>query len=240
LSFSVPSTATLERAPHETGCQPRPGSAHRLSQPLSGFQANPSFAALFHAATVPGIPPSESSPRRSRAPLSRPLAPLQLSTDVLNRAARDLITARFTDSHAFTQLPGSPDDYELPFVAPERTLPGHPGSQPPEPIRSASFTCFEAFFLLRVRSHWIGLPLTSGRSSLEFQPLQSLSIHASDPVTRSDPRSDLAPELPPRNATQRTLRPSEPGEHRPIQSCIEQSSSAASDPLRDQPVSPHR
>jgi len=36
--------------------QPRPGSALRFSQPLSGFLANPSFAALFHAATVPGIP----------------------------------------------------------------------------------------------------------------------------------------------------------------------------------------
>jgi len=183
VSFQVPSTASLRRAPHETGCHPRPGSARRLSQPHSGFQANPSFAALFRAATVPGILPSECSPRRSRAPLSGPLASLQLSTDVLNRAARDLITARFTDSHAFTQLPGSPDDYELPFVAPEGTLPGHPGSQPPEPIRSASFTCFEAFFLLRVRSHWIRLPLTSGRSSLGFRPLQSLSIHASDPVT---------------------------------------------------------
>jgi hypothetical protein len=46
------------------------GSALRFSQPLSGFLAHPSVAALFHAATVRGVLPSErcSSPR-SRAPL---------------------------------------------------------------------------------------------------------------------------------------------------------------------------
>jgi len=31
------------------------------------------------------------------------------------RTIKGLITARFTDSHAFTQSPGSPDNYELPF-----------------------------------------------------------------------------------------------------------------------------
>jgi hypothetical protein len=58
---------TMRRAVHS-----RLGSALRFSQPLSGFLADPSFAALFRAATVPGIPPSECSPRKDRAPLSRP------------------------------------------------------------------------------------------------------------------------------------------------------------------------
>jgi hypothetical protein len=68
-----PSTTSLGLAPYGARYQSRPGSALRLSQPPSGFLADPSFAALFHAATVPGVLPSESSPHRNRAPLSRPL-----------------------------------------------------------------------------------------------------------------------------------------------------------------------
>jgi len=68
--FPFPSTASLGGAPCEAGCHARLGSALRFSQPLSGFLATPSFAALFRAATVPGIPPSERSPRRDRLPLS--------------------------------------------------------------------------------------------------------------------------------------------------------------------------
>jgi len=64
--------------------------------------------------------PSEVSPRENRAPLSRPLAPLQSSTSAQRRAFRVLIAACFTDSHARAQLPGSPDDYGLPFHAPKR------------------------------------------------------------------------------------------------------------------------
>ena len=177
---------------------------------------------------------------RSRAPLSGPLAPLQLSTDVLNRAVQDLITARFTDSHAFTQLPGSPDDYELPFDAPERTPPGHPGSQPTNQLVPPASPTSKLSSSCRIRSHWIGLPLTNGRYSPGFRPLQSLSIHASDPVPDQTRKPGLAPGLSPRHATQRTLRPPEPGEPHPIQSCIERTSSTASDPLRDQPVPPRR
>jgi hypothetical protein len=51
--------------------RPRLGSTLGFSQPLSGFLAFPSFAALFRAATVPGILPSELSPHRDCAPLSR-------------------------------------------------------------------------------------------------------------------------------------------------------------------------
>jgi hypothetical protein len=51
-------TASLRSAPYEAGCHAYLGSALRLSQPLSGFLADPSFAALFRAATVRGILPS--------------------------------------------------------------------------------------------------------------------------------------------------------------------------------------
>jgi len=82
-----PSTTSLGLAPCEAGYHSRPGSALRFSQPPSGFPADPSFAALFHAATVPGVLPSESSPHRNRAPLSRPPAPLWLSTRVQDAAS---------------------------------------------------------------------------------------------------------------------------------------------------------
>ena len=59
-------------------CAPRFRS--RVFATPQRFQATPSFAALFRAATVPGILPSEPSPRKDRPPLSRRLAPLQLST----------------------------------------------------------------------------------------------------------------------------------------------------------------
>jgi len=59
------------------------------------------------AAAIPGIPSSKRSPHEDRAPLSRPPAPLQLSTGVRRRTARALVATAFTDAHAFTRLPGS-------------------------------------------------------------------------------------------------------------------------------------
>jgi hypothetical protein len=64
--------------------------------------------------------PSEPSPRRDRAPLSRPLASLQSSTRVQDRASRGLVTGGFTDARAHARWPGSPADYGLPFGAPKR------------------------------------------------------------------------------------------------------------------------
>jgi hypothetical protein len=70
---------------------------------------------LFRATTVPGILPSEFSPRRDRAPLSRPPTPMQLSTHAQERTAQALVAIGFPDAHALTQLPGSPADYRVPF-----------------------------------------------------------------------------------------------------------------------------
>jgi hypothetical protein len=70
LRFLVPPTTSLGLAPFEVARRFHLGSARRLSQPLSGFLARPSFVALFRATAVPGILPSEVSPhRRSLAPL---------------------------------------------------------------------------------------------------------------------------------------------------------------------------
>jgi hypothetical protein len=97
----------------------RLGSALRLSQPLSGFLAHPSFVALFRATTVPGIPPSEFFPsQRSRTPLEA-----AGSLAVIHRRAVARWTSpfadRFPDFHAFTRSPGSSVDYGLPFRSPK-------------------------------------------------------------------------------------------------------------------------
>jgi hypothetical protein len=86
----VPSTVSPGLAPCEAARHSRLGSALRLSQPLSGFLAHPSFVALFRATTVPGIPPFRGFPSQEIAGPSRgSLAPLQLSTCVRSRTTFD-------------------------------------------------------------------------------------------------------------------------------------------------------
>jgi hypothetical protein len=90
----------LELAPFEVGRHFHLGSTLRFFQPLSGFLADSSFAALFHAATVIGIPPFRVFPSQEIACPSRDrLAPLQLSTDVPER------TTRFLSPVLFPRLP---------------------------------------------------------------------------------------------------------------------------------------
>ena len=97
----MPLNGILARAPCGASCSKlRPGSALRLSQPLSGLLASTSSTALFHAATVPELLPSERSPHENRARLPAPHAPSQLSTSVQRCTACGLITTSFTDAHA--------------------------------------------------------------------------------------------------------------------------------------------
>jgi hypothetical protein len=89
--------------------------------PLSGFLAGSSFAALFHAATVRGILPSEVSPHRNRAPLSRSLLlPCGHPPTCWNATSRTLLPLVSPTPTLLTQSPGSPNDYGLPFHAPKR------------------------------------------------------------------------------------------------------------------------
>jgi hypothetical protein len=62
------------------------------------------------------------------------------------------------------------------------------------PLRFASFACFEAFLLSRVRSHRDELPRRSGRYSPGLQPLQSVPSRTSEtslthPVSRARARA---------------------------------------------------
>jgi hypothetical protein len=156
--FVVPSAACLERAPYELACHDRLGSALRLSQPLSGFLAGSRFVALFHATAVPGILPSELFPHEDHVPLSRPLAPLQLSTSVPNRAAH---RRSLRVSPTSTLSRGCLDPLEaMDFLFPRRGLvPGRPGLCSAKPLRFASFTYFGALFPPRDRTPNFGLPL---------------------------------------------------------------------------------
>jgi hypothetical protein len=167
-----------------------PGSAPRFSQPLSGFLANPSSTALFRAATVPGLPPSEPSPHRDRAPLSRPPASLQSSSSVpAGRAAGGSsppVSPTPTPSPA--QLPGSPEGPGL-LSASRSPLPGRPAPPTAEPPRSAAFICFEAFLPLRVRSPGTGSPRRRGRCSPGFLPSEVPSRTSEPRPARTEART---------------------------------------------------
>jgi len=169
VGFRSPSTASLELAPYEAACHVRLGSTLRFSQPLSGFLASSSFTALFRAATVRGVLPSEVSPRRNRAPLSRPLA-----SAVIHRRARTHPFALYHRQfhrrlHPRVQLPGFPDDYEVPLTH-RGACPSPSELERAEPSCSANFIHFEALFLLRARSRRPRLPRTDGRSSRGLLP----------------------------------------------------------------------
>jgi len=179
------------------------GSALRFSQPLSGFPAHPSFVALFRATTVPGILPSELFPREDRLPLSRPLAPLQLSTDVLKRADRRLVAAGFTDVHAFTRLPGFPTDYGLPFHEREVRFPVVPGfAQRNRFVPPASPTS-ELFSPRETVPTTLGCPSAAGRDSPGFcTPLRSILLPRLGLSTRPDLvdlNTPLRPKTPARD-----------------------------------------
>jgi len=182
LRFLFPSTASLGLAPYEAACHVRLGSALRLSQPLSGFLASSSFAALFHAATVPGIPPFRVFPSLEIAYPSRgSLASLQLSTDVQRRTTRFLVTAGFARLPRFHVVAWFPP----PAMG---SLCGAPRCSSCSPWASRRGTAsFRQLHLLRSFSpscesvrNWVGFPRASRPIlSWDFAPLER-RFHASD------------------------------------------------------------
>jgi len=122
-----------------------PGSALGFFEPLSGFLAGLSFAALFRAATVPGIPPSELFPHEDRGALSRPLAPWQLSTDLRRRVVprrSPLVSPTSALSRGCLVPPTTMDS----FSTDRGPFPSRPGLDTASSPRTASFTYFEALF----------------------------------------------------------------------------------------------
>jgi hypothetical protein len=164
--------------------------------PLSGFLACSSSATVFHAATVPGIPPFRVFPSLEIAYPSRgSLASLQLSTDVLKRTTLDLLplvspTSTLSRSclvpptamgFLFTRLTCFPVALDL--MPRNRFIP---------PALSTS----KLHSLLRVRSRldWVS-PHLPAATLLGFCPSRAFSSHASDsrPVQTRGPEHEIMP-----------------------------------------------
>jgi len=132
--------------------------------------------------------PSELSPHEDRGPLSRPLAPLQLSTILQNALPATLSPEVSPTPTLLTQSPGSPSNYGFPFHESEGPLPGSPGSPTEGSSLPAGFTCFEALFPPRVRSHWPGRTQTLvAVALLSFCPSKDLTAQTLEPLTRLNP-----------------------------------------------------
>lgn len=123
----------------------------------------------------PGLSVLERSPRRDRAPVPRPLAPLRFLTRAPNATSSTLSPSVSLHRHApkycypllsdACQL-SSPADYGLPFGQPRRLASQLPWVDKTVIARSASSAPFEALIPLRVRSRSAGLPRPYGRCSI--------------------------------------------------------------------------
>jgi len=211
--------------------RPRLGSALGLSQPLSGFLATSSFAALFRAATVPGILPSELSPRRDRLPLSRPpcsLAVIHRRAEVHRPVRSPPVSSTPTPSRSCLNPHGG---YELHFVGPK------PASLSLW-VPSSRTTSFCQLHLLRSLhppaspfTHRPGCPVRAADTLLVFSPSRAFS----DCASGSQPAQALRPGRDPSSEDsgsrlQGPLDPSsqvKPPRHRSIR----KTSSTASDPF---------
>jgi hypothetical protein len=134
----------------------------------------PSSTALFHAATVPGLPPSESSPREDRVPLTGSLAPLQLSTVLRSVSTVTLSLPVSPTPTLLTQLPGSPANYGFPFRGSEGPLPGCPGSPTTESLLPPASPASKLCSLHESVRTDLSCPKPSGRYSLGLLPLLRL------------------------------------------------------------------
>jgi hypothetical protein len=215
----------------EAGGQTHLGSALGFSQPLSGFQANTSSTALFHAATVTELFAPESSPREDRVPLSRPLASLRLFPAGLKCVARGLIAARFTDSHAFGAVAWLPPATMSALSTDRSLLPGCPGPPAAGSLPATRFTRFEAFLPSRIRSHRLELPQARGRYSPAYSPpLKTLDPEPRNlnPPSPEEPNTTVHPKATVRDTKDR--RPLAPGETSPTSEDPGSASSAVTTP----------
>jgi hypothetical protein len=137
---------------------------------------------LFHAATVPGLPPFRAFPsRRSCTPLEA-TGSLAVSHRAAKRTPCDLITRGFTDSHAFGAVAWIPHELWVPFPHTRRCASRSPWITSGRIVPTASSSCFEAFFPPRVRSHFPELPREEwSLLSWSSAPLEIRTLQTSDP-----------------------------------------------------------
>jgi hypothetical protein len=170
------SFSALQRYPRSSSLSVTsyPNSPRVRSQAFSTsqrFLRRSSSTAFFHAATVPALPPSELSPREDREPLSRPLAPLQLSTVLRNASLAILSLEVSLTPTLLTQLPGSPTSYRLPFRKSEGSLPGYPGSPAAESLLPPASPASKLYSLHESVHTGPSCPELSGRCSPGLLPL---------------------------------------------------------------------
>jgi hypothetical protein len=144
--FWCPSTASLTQPLHEESCPPSPQCRSRVFSTPQRFQHRSSSTALFHAATVRGLPPFRAFPsRRTRTPLKAALLPCSYPPCRGNAPPATLSPAVSPTPTLLTQSPGSPTNYGSPFHESEGPLPGRPGSptegSPLPPASPASKLC---------------------------------------------------------------------------------------------------
>lgn len=149
-----------------------PGSALGSSQPLNGFLAGTNSTGLFHPATVLRLSPSETSPRKNRAPLSRPPAPLRLSTDFRD-VSLACLRSDFTDSHARKRS----------CLDPNRSYDSLSASLGQRPVSRSS---------LSPRATEPSVPSASPASK-PYSPYESVHADPSCPEPTADPLLTLAP-----------------------------------------------
>jgi hypothetical protein len=219
LRFPVPLTTSPGLAPCEAARHFRPGSALRLSQPLSGFLAGPSFVALSRATTVCGIPPFRGFPSPEIACPSRgSMAPLQSSTSVQRRTTRDLVAAGFADARAFARLPGSSRRLWVPFRLAEASFPVALGLVPRNRLVPPASPASKLHSLLRVRSRrvWVS-PHLPVDPLLGFCPSRASLPHASESLPARARGLVHVPSSEDSGTRRRGPRPSVPGEAVPAE-----------------------
>jgi hypothetical protein len=156
LRFRHPPTASPGRAPRGAGFRPPPPRFRpQVFATSRRFHGRSELAALFHAATVPGLPlPSEpclaeiAHPSPGRLlPCGHPRAPARADAALSPRVSP-------TPSPSLGPLPISPRGYEPPFSRPSMVglPPGDPGPRAAGSRPTTRFIRFEASFPLRSAS----------------------------------------------------------------------------------------
>jgi len=205
------------------------------------FLSNFGLRGLVSSHSRPGFfSPTEVSPHGNRAPLSRPLTPLPLSTSNSQSHPTILISPDFTDAHAHARLPGSPSTYELPLSEQARlpvTL--EPSSEapcaPPASPTSALYSSRES-----VRTDPSCLE-PAADPLLVLRPSEAFSVHTSvsrTPPVRPRANRTCQPTRERISTTRRTSRPSAPGEPAAQREMQRNELSTDSSPLRDWPAPP--
>jgi len=190
LEFSVPSTASKRSAPSlEQAVPSSPRCRSRVFSTPQRFQPIESSRPCFVPQPFLGFPFSVFPSQKARTSLEA-TAPLQLSTRLPRRAAFALSPTLSPTSTPKRSCQDPKPTMSYLSANPEGSTSRSLWARAANPPRSASFTCFEAFFLLRVRS--LPTQVAPRRRPIRswVSPLQSVLPRHLEASTRpSDPKA---------------------------------------------------